>query len=217
MSDERRAHVEAGAADDDRPAAPPRADESISDSREVGEAPGAELLADVDDPDQPMLEALALLGARRPRQHLEPAIDLERVAGDRDRVLAALAQALGDGDRDTGLPDPGGAEERQDLHAAPPLADRAEQRCCPVSVVEVALEISTSTSSPAAATPSKLTVLLWRVRPRSRVGSVRLGPSTRTSSVRPTKRCERSAARRCTTSTSCCMRSRLTGCGSWSG
>ena len=49
--------------------------------------------------------------------------------------------------------------------------------------------ISTSTSSPGSAVPSKLTVLLWRVRPRSRAGSLRLGPSTSTSIVRPTKRC----------------------------
>ncbi len=36
--------------------------------------------------------------------------------------------------------------------------------------------ISTWTSSPGPAMPSKLTVLLWRVRPRRRVGSLRLGP-----------------------------------------
>ena len=50
-----------------------------------------------------------------------------------------------------------------------------------------------------AAVPSKLTALLWRLRPRSRVGSVRLGPSTSTSMVRPTKRWARSRARRWTT------------------
>ena len=62
--------------------------------------------------------------------------------------------------------------------------------------------------------PSKLTALLWRVRPRSLVSSVRLVPSTSTSIVRPTKRWARSAARRWTTSTSRSIRSTLTGCGS---
>ena len=40
--------------------------------------------------------------------------------------------------------------------------------------------------------PSKLTALLWRLRPRRRVSSVRLVPSTRTSTERPTNRCARS-------------------------
>src|SRR6478735_23767 len=81
----------------------------------------------------------------------------------------------------------------------------------PASVVEVALVISTSTISPWPAVPSKLTVLLWPLRPRRREGSVRLGPSTRTSTVRPTNRWPRSRARRWTTSTRRSMRSRLTG------
>ena len=55
-----------------------------------------------------------------------------------------------------------------------------------------------SRSAPASARrsgqPEKLTTLLWRVRPRSRSGSVREGPSTSTSSVRPTKRCARARA-----------------------
>ena len=78
----------------------------------------------------------------------------------------------------------------------------------------VAEATSTSVSSPGAATPAKLIVLLWRVRPRSLVGSVRDGPSTSTSIVRPTKRCARSAACSCTASTRRSMRSRLTGFGS---
>ena len=67
------------------------------------------------------------------------------------------------------------------------------------------------------AVPSKLTVLLWGLRPRRREGSVRLGPSTRTSIVRPTNRCACSRARRWTNSTSRSIRSRFTGWGSWSG
>src|SRR5688500_20246744 len=57
------------------------------------------------------------------------------------------------------------------------------------------------------ARPAKLTTLLWRVRPRRRLASVRDVPSTRTSIVRPTNRWARSRARRWTTSTSRCMRS----------
>ena len=70
---------------------------------------------------------------------------------------------------------------------------------------------------PARPAPAKFTVLLWRVRPRSRDGSVRDGPSTSTSMVRPTKRCARSVAWRWTASTRRSIRSRLTSGGSWSG
>ena len=71
-------------------------------------------------------------------------------------------------------------------------AARASSDSSPASVWLVALAISTCTYSPGCASPLKLTALLWRERPRRRVGSVRDGPSTSTSSVRPTKRCARS-------------------------
>ena len=45
----------------------------------------------------------------------------------------------------------------------------------------------TGTSSPAVADPAKFTVVFRRVRPRSSEGSVRLVPSTSTSSTRPTR------------------------------
>ena len=97
------------------------------------------------------------------------------------------------------------------------LARRLASSSSPASVVLVAEEISTSVMSPGAATPSKFTVLLWRVRPRSLEGSVREGPSTSTSIVRPTKRWARSVACRCTASTSRPMRSLATSCGIWPG
>src|SRR4249919_946224 len=140
----------------------------------------------------------------------EPLVDLQRIAGDRDRVLATLAQQLGERHRHTGLADPGGAEDRYDLHRGIGCATT------PASVCEVASVISTPTRSPGFASPSKLTALLWRVRPRSLVSSVRLAPSTSTSISRPTKRWARSAARRWTRSTRRSMRSTLTGCGTWS-
>ena len=60
---------------------------------------------------------------------------------------------------------------------------RATSDISPVSVWLVAPVICTSTSSPGSPTPTKLTTLLWRERPRRREGSVREGPSIRTSSV----------------------------------
>src|SRR5712691_3882781 len=86
----------------------------------------------------------------------------------------------------------------------------------PRSVVEVASSIRTSTRSPAAAGPAKLTVVLRRVRPRRSAGSVRLGPSTRTSSTRPTRWAFRAAATCWTTAMSRSIRSRLTSSEIWS-
>ena len=86
-------------------------------------------------------------------------------------------------------------DDRRADHAlrGEPEAGRPARPC---SVWLVAALISTSTSSPGAASPLKFTTLLWRVRPRRREASVREVPSTSTSSVRPTKRCARSRARR---------------------
>ena len=47
---------------------------------------------------------------------LEAAVDLKCVTGDCNRVFARLAETLGDRDRDRGLADRRGAEEREDLH-----------------------------------------------------------------------------------------------------
>jgi hypothetical protein len=57
-----------------------------------------------------VLEALA---RRRPwgsGQRLETRVDLERVGGDRDRMLTPLAQNVGQREGDLGLADAGGAE-----------------------------------------------------------------------------------------------------------
>src|SRR4051794_22858279 len=160
--------------------------------------------------EQPVLQPLLLVGRRRSRQRLQPLVDLQRVAVDRDRVLSPLSQQFGQLDRYPRLTNPGGAEDRQDPQRRC-VRGRAET---PLSVCEVADSISTGTNCPGPASPSKLTALPCRVRPRSLVSSVRLVPSTNTSSVRPTKRWARSAARRCTTSTSRSIRSTLTGWGS---
>src|SRR5439155_13594963 len=88
--------------------------------------------------------------------------------------------------------------------------------CAPRRVVDVAPSIRTSTSSPAAATPVKFTVVFRRVRPRNSDGSVRLGPSTRTSSTRPMRSWLRSCATRWTTSTRRSIRTCFTSSASWS-
>ena len=84
-------------------------------------------------------------------------------------------------------------------------------------VPDVALAMATETRSPGAASPLKLTVVFLRVRPRRSSGSVRLEPSTSTSSTMPTRPAFRSAATRCTTSTSRSMRSRFSSSGTCSG
>ena len=213
---QRRAQVEAGAADDDR--APACGEQGVDlGVGQLGEAPGAEL-------------------ARRRRRTRAGGARAARAPRRSPRRSGARARGRPGSRRRRRRPGPrrarAGARRRRSRRRScrPRWGRRARgasrrrsggpRRAAarwPASVVEVAPVISTSTSSPGAAVPSKLTVLLWRVRPRSLVGSVRLGPSTRTSIVRPTKRCARSRARRWTSSTSRSIRSRLTGCGSWSG
>ena len=51
-----------------------------------------------------------------PGQDRQALVDLHRVRGDRDRVLSALAQALGERDGDGGLADAGRPEDGDDLH-----------------------------------------------------------------------------------------------------
>jgi hypothetical protein len=52
---------------------------------------------------------------RRAAQRLESSVDLNGVARDGDRVLAALTQQIGRADRDGGLADARRAEDRKDL------------------------------------------------------------------------------------------------------
>jgi hypothetical protein len=85
---------------------------------QLGVAAGAELVGDLDDREQAMLEFFALLGGGGPAERLEPTVDLNRVAVDRDRILSALAQELRDGDGEAGLADGRRPEQRQQLQAA---------------------------------------------------------------------------------------------------
>ena len=66
---------------------------------------------------------------------------------------------------------------RADLHRRRPRPTRASSSSSPASVWLVAVrDLARRVSSPGAREPLKLTTLLWRVRPRSRSGSVRERP-----------------------------------------
>ncbi len=65
-----------------------------------------------------MLELGLLGGAGRAGEDRDAFVDLHRVRGDRHRILAALAQLLGERDRHGGLADAGGTEDRDHVHGA---------------------------------------------------------------------------------------------------
>src|SRR5207249_3950819 len=121
-----------------------------------------ERLRDGHEPDEAVLEPRALLGGRCAGQRLEALVHLERVGRDGDRVLAALAQGVGERERDGGLADARRPEER-DYLGLRGQATRESRRSSPARVVLVAEPMATSTISPVAATPSKFTVLLCRM------------------------------------------------------
>ena len=74
--------------------------------------------------------------------------------------------------------------------AGPSQPTRVSRLSSPESVWLEAASMRTPVSSPGAASPAKLTTLLWRVRPRRRSGSVRQGPR------RAPRRCGRRTAGR---------------------
>src|SRR5205085_4616596 len=164
-----------------------------------------------DEVDVRVLDAADAAGERR----IVPGEILEEIAEHvRPRV-----QALVDAKDVVAVRDQPQREVRADLprragdenpHAA------AATACAPRSVVEVAASIRTSTSSPGSAVPVKFTVVFRRVRPRNTAGSVRLGPSTSTSSTRPTRASLHRCATRWTTSTRRSIRSRFTSSAIWS-
>jgi hypothetical protein len=61
-----------------------------------------------------VLEPPLLLGRGDAGQDLEPSVDLKRIGRDRDGILAALAEALGELYGHGRLADPGGAEQGYD-------------------------------------------------------------------------------------------------------
>ena len=63
-----------------------------------------------------MLQQRLLGCGGHPGERLEAEVDLQRVGGHRHGVLADGPQPRGERDRDGGLADAGGAEEREYLH-----------------------------------------------------------------------------------------------------
>ena len=112
---ERGAQVEPGAADDDRRAT--RREGGIDLGVRAGGVLGDRVRGgDGDDRDEAVLEAVALGRGGRAGQDLEPGVDLQRVDGDRHRVLAARAQGIAEGEGDAGLAHAGRPEDRDDGH-----------------------------------------------------------------------------------------------------
>ena len=103
--------VEASAADQDRaaPFGKRGIDLGVRQRRELSCGEG---LRDRHKREQPMLEPLALLRGRGTRQDFEPAVHLEGIRRDCDGVLPTPAQPLGYLDRNGGLADSRGAEDR---------------------------------------------------------------------------------------------------------
>ena len=101
---ERGAEVQAGAPDHDR-AAP--GGEQVVDLGvcELGVLAGAEGGVQRHQRQQPVLEQRPLGRRGGARQGLQAGVHLQGVGGDRDRVLAAGPQQLGEGHRDGGLAD----------------------------------------------------------------------------------------------------------------
>ena len=112
---QRGTQVEARSPDEDRPPAfgKQAIDLAMGELRVLA---GAELVGCRHDPQQAVLELLAFAWAGGTAENRQALVDLDRVAGDRDGILAALAQLLGDGDRNGGLAYRGRPEEGKDPH-----------------------------------------------------------------------------------------------------
>src|SRR6202035_2228422 len=113
---ERRAQVEARAADDQRtPAGREQAvDLGVGELRVLADAEGC---VEREKREEPMLERRPLARRRDTREDLEARIHLQRVRRHGDRILAACAQELRERDGDRGLADACRPEQREDLHA----------------------------------------------------------------------------------------------------
>jgi hypothetical protein len=105
--------VEARAPHDDRAAVcgERRVDLLVCQRRELA---GREGLAHRHERDEPVLEPPLLLRGGDAGQDLQSAVDLEGVGGDRNRILAAPAEALRELDRHGRLADSGRAEDGYD-------------------------------------------------------------------------------------------------------
>jgi hypothetical protein len=76
-----------------------------------------EVLRHRHDPKQLMRQDPLLLRRRSPREHVDPFVNLQRIAVDRDRILAPLSKQSGQLHAHTGLPHAGRPEHRKHLPA----------------------------------------------------------------------------------------------------
>jgi hypothetical protein len=81
--------------------------------REAGVLADREAGVDRQERDEAVLQQALLAGRGDAGEDLEAAVDLQCVGRDGDRPLAPRAQPCRHGERDVGLADPGGAEERE--------------------------------------------------------------------------------------------------------
>ena len=127
---QRGAHVEPGAADHDR--APSGRDQRVDlGVRQARVRARGGPRGDRKDAEQPVLEPRPVGGRGRAGEDLQPGVELQRVGGHRDGVLAVGAQPLGERDRHLGLADAGRTEERdegQGRHGAQDRRDGAARR-----------------------------------------------------------------------------------------
>ena len=70
--------------------------------------PDGKWLRDGHEPDQTMLKLLPLSGRGNPRKHTQAFVDLKRIAGDGDRVLALLTKLPSESQGDPVFPTPVG-------------------------------------------------------------------------------------------------------------
>ena len=220
---ERRAQIQARPPDDDRRRALGQqvVDLGVRCRRVLGDAVFA---VDRDISDQAVLEPLELFRRGLGGERVQPLVHLNRVRRDGDGALAARAQHLGHLDGDLGLPDPGRPEDATLRPTSQLVASTSAQAasareqqlvagerrgrgCGDLHVDELA----------GLAEPGEVDRLVVPRAAAQALGSVRLGPSTRTSCVVSTNGCCARCARRWTTSTSRSIRSRFTAWGSWSG
>ena len=111
---QRGAEVQPGASDDDRPSAfhEQTVDLGVRELRVLADAEGR---VDREKRQQSMFELGSLRRAGGPGQDLEPVVDLQRIGRDGHGILPQALQPLRKRDRDRGLADPGGPEQRDHL------------------------------------------------------------------------------------------------------
>ena len=90
---------------------------SISARARSAKAPAEKVCVERHERQQPVLQPRLLGGVGGAAEHLEAAVDLQRVGRDRHGILARGPKPLGQRDRDRGLAHAGGPEQGDHVHA----------------------------------------------------------------------------------------------------